>query len=133
MLTDITYATALKITREGISNADNNANHVYATDGSIADLTQYAKKAELPVVPTKVSQLTNDSNFITAADVDFTPYATRDFVTAGLSAKQNKITVNTVDITDIETADVTKLRTIVTNLINALISSGLINATDGVE
>lgn len=51
----------------------------------------------------------------------------------GLSKKQNKITVNTVDITDIETADVTKLRTIVTNLINALISSGLINATDSVE
>lgn len=48
----------------------------------------------------------------------------------GLSKKQNKITVNTVDVTDIETADVTKLRTIVTNLINALISSGLINATD---
>lgn len=51
----------------------------------------------------------------------------------GLSKKQNKITVNTVDITDIETADVTKLRTIVTNLINALSSSGLITATDGVE
>ena len=51
----------------------------------------------------------------------------------GLSKKQNKITVNTVDVTDIETADVTKLRTIVTNLINALSSSGLINATDGIE
>lgn len=51
----------------------------------------------------------------------------------GLSKKQNKITVNTVDVTDIETADVTKLRTIVTNLINALISSGLINTTDGIE
>lgn len=51
----------------------------------------------------------------------------------GLSKKQNKITVNTVDITDIETADVTKLRTIVTNLINALSSSGLISATEGVE
>lgn len=50
-----------------------------------------------------------------------------------LSKKQNKITVNTVDITDIETADVTKLRTIVTNLINALISSGLINASSGIE
>jgi predicted rRNA methylase YqxC with S4 and FtsJ domains len=51
----------------------------------------------------------------------------------GLSKKQNKITVNTVDITDIETADVTKLRTIVTNLINALSSSGLINTTVCVE
>ena len=70
MLTDITYATALKITREGISNADNNANHVYATDGSIADLTQYAKKAELPAVPTKVSQLQNDSEFITKSVYD---------------------------------------------------------------
>lgn len=52
---------------------------------------------------------------------------------AGMSKKQNKITVNTVDITDIETADVTKLRTIVTNLINALSSSGLINTTVSVE
>lgn len=46
-LTDSAYVNTLKITREGISNADNNANHVYATDGSIADLTQYAKKSEI--------------------------------------------------------------------------------------
>lgn len=65
--------------------------------------------------------------------IDISNYATRDFVTAGLSAKQNKISVNTIDITDIETADVTKLRTIITNLINALSSSGLINTTDGIE
>lgn len=35
------------ITCDGISNTDNNANHVYATDGSIADLTLYAKKSEI--------------------------------------------------------------------------------------
>ena len=35
------------ITCNGISNTDNNANHVFATDGSIADLTQYAKKSEI--------------------------------------------------------------------------------------
>nr|DAH55236.1 MAG TPA: hypothetical protein [Caudoviricetes sp.] len=29
----------LLITTSGIANTDNNANHVYATDGSIADLT----------------------------------------------------------------------------------------------
>lgn len=46
-LTDSAYKNILKITREGISNADNNANHVYATDGSLADLTQYAKKSEI--------------------------------------------------------------------------------------
>lgn len=31
------------ITCDGIFNTDNNANHVYATDGSIADLTKYIK------------------------------------------------------------------------------------------
>lgn len=212
------YANVLKITEEGISNADNNANHVYATDGSIADLTQYAKKAELPTVPTKTSQLTNDSNFITANHISDTylgfakdlkiyredtgnittishtginfetdindvaineggffvsrdsddaqlcsftpsgikfanktnkdiPTANGDFVNisdfatqedisslrACLSKKQDKITVNEVDVTDIETADITKLRTIVTNLINALSASGLIRETETLE
>lgn len=78
-------------------------------------------------------------NCLATSDGAFKPIS--DFASAedvsslrvGLSKKQNKITVNTVDITDIETADVTKLRTIVTNLINALISSGLINSTYGVE
>lgn len=37
----------LLITTSGIANTDNNADHVYATDGSIADLTQYAKKSEI--------------------------------------------------------------------------------------
>ena len=35
------------ITCNGISNKDDNANHVFATDGSIADLTQYAKKSDI--------------------------------------------------------------------------------------
>lgn len=33
----------IRITCQGIRNLDNNANHVYATDGSIADLTKYIK------------------------------------------------------------------------------------------
>lgn len=51
----------------------------------------------------------------------------------GMSKKQNKITVNEVDVTDIETADITKLRTIVTNLINALSESDLIRKTKTIE
>lgn len=47
-------------------------------------------------------------------------------LSVGLSKKQDKITVNTVDITDIETDDITKLRAIVRNLINALSRSCLI-------
>lgn len=51
----------------------------------------------------------------------------------GLSEKQDKITVNSVDITDIETADITKLRTIVRNLIDALNTSGLIRTNSNIE
>lgn len=190
-------------------------NCLATSDGGFKPISDFVLKSELPTVPTKTSQLTNDSNFMAANVVqdtyfglekvlkiyseaanktmtishngikletnetdisindsgffikddsdgtnlcsittsgikflgktddhiptangyfiDISKYATRDFVTGGLSAKQNKIPVNTIDVTDIETADVTKLRTIVNNLIKALISSGLINATNGVE
>lgn len=36
----------ITITANGIRKSDGSANNVYATDGSIADLTQYAKKSE---------------------------------------------------------------------------------------
>lgn len=52
---------------------------------------------------------------------------------AAIATKQDKITVNEVDTTDIETADITKLRTIVTNLINALSASNLIRETETIE
>lgn len=74
---------------------------------------------------------TADGTFINVNDL-----ASADDVSslrAGLSRKQNKITVNEVDITDIETADITKLRTIVTNLINALSASDLIRETKTFE
>lgn len=51
----------------------------------------------------------------------------------GLSKKQDKITVNSVDVTDIETADITELRTIVINLIDALSTSGLIRTNSNLE
>ena len=61
--------------QNGIRLEDGDNNHVLTSNASTINITQYAKKTELPVVPTKISQLTNDSNFITAADVDLTPYA----------------------------------------------------------
>lgn len=51
----------------------------------------------------------------------------------GLSKKQGIITVNSVDVTDIETSDITKLRTIVINLIDALSTSGLIRTNSNIE
>lgn len=102
----------------------------------------FALKTELPTVPTNVSQLTNDSNFITQQDAD-AKYAlanslntVNDSISSlrvGLSKKQDKITVNSVDVTDIETADITKLRTIVRSLIDALNTSGLIRTSSNIE
>lgn len=60
-------------------------------------LANYVLKTELPTVPTKTSELTNDSNFITAADIDFTPYATIE----ALAAVEQKVTANTTAIANI--------------------------------
>lgn len=116
--------------------------HVLTSNGSTINITQYALKADLPTVPTNVSQLTNDSNFITQQDAD-AKYAlanslntVNDSVSSlivGLSKKQDKITVNSVDVTDIKTADITKLRTIVIDLIDALSTSGLIIKNSNLE
>lgn len=197
----------------------NKHNDCLATsDGTFKPISDFVLKTELPTVPTKTSQLTNDSNFITANHISdmylgfekdlkiysedsgnittvshtginfetdindvainedgffvsrdsddahlcsFTPSGikfadktAKDIPTAdgtfinvndlasaddvsslrvGLSRKQGKITVNEVDTTDIETADITKLRTIVTNLINALSASDLIRETKTLE
>lgn len=79
-----------------------------------------------------------DNNIPTANGgfIDIDNFASNEEVSSlrvGLSKKQNTITVNEVDVTDIETADITKLRTIVINLINALSESNLIIQTETIE
>ena len=126
-----------------VSRATGAENDLRTAIGTKADATALnALKTELPTVPTNISQLTNDSNFITQQDAD-AKYAlanslntVNDSVSSlrvGLSKKQDKITVNGVDITDIKTADITKLRTIVINLIDALSISGLIRTHSNLE
>lgn len=122
--------------------SDKYNNCLATSDGTFKPISDFALKTELPTVPTNVSQLTNDSNFITQQDAD-AKYAlsnslntVNDSVSSlmvGLSKKQDKITVNSVDVTDIETADITKLRTIVINLIDALSTSGLIRTNSNLE
>lgn len=79
------------------------------------------------------------NSYIPAADGDFielSSLASAEDISSlrvGMSKKHDKITVNEVDVTDIETADITKLRTIVTNLIEALSASGLIRKTETLE
>lgn len=125
----------IRLNRTGIILPNGDNNHVLTSNASTIDITQYALKTELPTVPTNVSQLTNDSNFITQKDADdkYALSATADSLKVGLSKKQNKITVNSVDVTDIETADITKLRTIVIELIDALSTSGLIRQDSNLE
>ena len=77
-------------TINGIKSYEHN-NCLATSDGTFKPISDFVLKTELPTVPTKTSQLTNDSNFITAADVDFTPYAT----TQALTAVEQKVTANT--------------------------------------
>lgn len=133
---------SFKLNENGVLLNGGDNNHVLTSNASTIDITQYALKTELPTVPTNVSQLTNDSNFITQQDAD-AKYAlanslntVNDSISSlrvGLSKKQDKITVNSVDVADIETADITKLRTIVINLIDALSTSGLIRQNSNLE
>lgn len=122
--------------------SDKYNNCLATSDGTFKPISDFALKTELPTVPTNVSQLTNDSNFITQQDAD-AKYASANSLNTvndsisslrvGLTKKQDKITVNSVDVTDIETADITKLRTIVINLIDALSTSGLIRQNSNLE
>ena len=83
-------------TGQGIDS--NQYNHCLATsDGSFKPISDFVLKTELPTVPTKVSQLTNDSNFITADDIDFTPYATIE----ALTAVEQKVDANTTAIANV--------------------------------
>lgn len=133
---------SFKLNENGVLLKGGDNNHVLTSNASTIDITQYALKTELPTVPTNVSQLTNDSNFITQQDAD-AKYAlvnslntVNDSISSlsvDLSKKQDKITVNGVDVTDIETADITRLRTIVIELIDALTTSGLIRQNSNLE
>lgn len=96
-------ANVFSISESGVQLRNGDDNHVLTSNASTIDITDFASAEQLQSVQ------------------------------SGLSAKQNKITVNEVDVTDIETADITKLRTIVINLINALSESNLIRQMQAIE
>lgn len=53
----------LTVNKDGITKKDGKATEVFAADGTLFDLTT---KADASAIPTKLSQLTNDANFITS-------------------------------------------------------------------
>lgn len=135
----------VQIDNSGIKFQGGTRNEIPVANGQgFININDYALKTELP---TRVSQLQNDFGFITAADVDLTPYATTEALTAETTArteantaleqkvdtKQDKIVPKSIDVTGIETASIEQLRTIVNNLVNALAASGLVSADAGIE
>lgn len=135
----------VQIDNYGIKFQGRTRNEIPVANGQgFININDYALKTELP---TRVSQLQNDSGFITAADVDLTPYATTEALTAEttarteantvlqqkVDAKQDKIVPKSIDVTGIETASIEQLRTIVNNLVNALAANGLVFADAGIE
>lgn len=134
-----TYADTI-IGREGVTVENNNYslnvasyNIMASTKEGNRDLFSFSLSEEgikfkgktTKDIPTANGTFVNSDDFASADDISS--------LRAGLTRKQDKITVNEVDITDIKTADITKLRTIVTNLINALSASNLIRETETLE
>ena len=109
----------IRLGRGGITLPDGDYNRVLTSHGTTINISEHVTQSDLNA---QLGPKADRSDLLTL-EKEVTA------LRAGLSEKQNKITVNTVDITDIETADITKLRTIVTDLINALSLSELIRKT----
>lgn len=90
----------LTISKDGIALSNGDNNHVLTSNASTIDITQYAKKNELPTVPTKTSQLTNDSNFIAAANVGDNNYTLQKSLWFGAGNTYLTIGTNGVSLND---------------------------------
>lgn len=113
----------IRLNRTGIILPDGDNDHVLTSNGSTINMANYLKESD---VSEQFAAKADRSDLITLEQK----------VTANTTAiegKQDKITVNSVDVTDIETADITKLRTIVINLIDVLSTSGLIRQNSNLE
>lgn len=113
----------IRLNRTGIILPNGDNDHVLTSNGSTINMANYLKESD---VSGQFAAKADRSDLITLEQK----------VTANTTAikgKQDKIKVNSVDVTDIETADITKLRTIVINLIDALSTSGLIRQNSSLE
>lgn len=100
-------ASHTTITCDGISNTDNNANHVYATDGSIADLTQYAKKSEI-TAGGNVKDIVINGESIVENNVASIAFSTKD--NAGVVQVGDGLNVNTFGTISVDPTALTALQ-----------------------
>lgn len=64
------HSLHFQLNHNGVTLGGGRDNRVLTSNGSTIDITQYALKSELPTVPTKVSELQNDSEFIVKSVYD---------------------------------------------------------------
>lgn len=111
------------LNRGGIILPDGDNDHVLTSNGCTINIANHLEESDV------------SGRFAAKADRTDLIMLERKVAanTTAIEGKQDKITVNEVSVTDIETADIAKLRTIVANLINALSASNLIRETIGLE
>lgn len=129
-----------QLDKNGITLRHGTNDEVLTSAGSTINITRYALKSELPTVPTKVSELQNDSNFTTES------YVTQNFAYKNTvnntienlqqsisrldSDKQNKITPGNLNISALNSQNtIVALKNTIMDLIDTLEKSGVITVT----
>ena len=121
---------SLIILEDGIRLIGGDNNHVLTSNASTIDITQYAKKSELPTVPTKVSQLQNDSNFAYKEKVDTLVNNLQIDVSRLSTDKQDKIIPGNLNISALNSQNtIVALKNTIMDLISVLEKSGVITVT----
>lgn len=121
---------SLRILEDGIRLIGGDNNHVLTSNASTIDITQYAKKSELPTVPTKVSQLQNDSNFAYKEKVDTLVNNLQIDVNRLSTDKQDKIIPGNLNISALNSQNtIVALKNTIMDLISVLEKSGVITVT----
>ncbi len=89
------HSLSFQLNSYGVKLKSGRNDRVLTSNGSTIDITQYALKTELP---TKTSQLTNDSNFIVADDHEGEQYRITDGLVFGLK-NNGELTIDSHGIT----------------------------------
>ena len=126
-ITMVDDGNAIMLNRGGIVLPDGDYNHVLTSNGSTINMAKYLQESDVS------GQFAAKADRSDLVALQQTVNDSISSLKVGLSKKQDKIIVNSVDVTDIETADITRLRTIVIELIDALSTSGLIRQNSNLE
>lgn len=113
----------LRLSGNGIMLPGGDFNHVLTSNGSTINIMNYATLSDLS------EQLGPKADRSDLATLEQKVTAN----TTAIAGKQNKIKVNSVDVTNLNKANIDQLINIVQDLLTALSDSGLIRKTSGLE